>query len=656
MMPEAYTQADHLIAVDTPLGPDKLLLRSFSGTEGISQLFHFQLDLLSEDPDIDFDKIIGQKVTVSVKLADLSKERYFSGHISRFAQLPGERRLARYQAEMVPWLWFLTRTTDCRIFQNRRVPDIIQQVFRDFGWSDFEDQLQGSYEPKEYCVQYRETACNFVMRLMEQEGIFFFFRHERGKHVLVMADSPLAHKPCPDAASVRYEHVFGPGYRREEDVILRWRYQQELRPGKYAVKDYNFKEPGTILHNELVSSINQGGNRKYEIFEYPGGYETLDQGDALARLRIEEQEAPHEAARGDSNCRAFSPGFRFGLTGHERQDQNTQYVLTEVTHCAESGSFHTEKAGEGASYSNSFACIPYAVRFRPPRVTPKPRVQGPQTAVVCGRETEEIWTDEYGRVKVQFHWDRRGEWDEDSSCWIRVSQPWAGRNWGAIAIPRIGQEVVVDFLEGDPDRPIITGRVYNARQMPPYSLPANQTQSGIKSRSSKEGGSANFNEIRFEDKKGAEVLTIHAERTMRESVEASQYITVGGDRHITTGGESGGTRTGDTKEKVFRNRHLHVLGNQRVMIEGETGEEYVGDSIEYHDGDHALGVGVKLLVDAQEVVIQGSSKITLLAGGSYIVLDAGGVKVVGPMVSLNPLGAVPVTPEQCPWPEAPEDP
>ena len=346
-MADTFTQENRLISIETPLGPDALLLRSFVGAEGISRLFHFHLDLMSEDPNIDFDRIIGQNVNVSVRLADPSSHRYFNGHVSKFVQLPGEGRLARYQADMVPWLWFLTRSSDCRIFQNKSVPDIVQEVFQDFGFTDFENQLQGNYQPWEYCVQYRETAFNFVTRLLEQEGIFFFFRHENGKHVLVLADAPSAHRPCPDMPSARYEHVVGRGYNRDEDFVFEWRAGQEMRPGKYALNDYNFETPSTSLLANVDSRIDQGGNLRFEVYDYPGEYLRRDQGDALVRLRMEEQELPHAVVDGESNCRAFASGFRFELTEHERRDQNTQYVLTSVTHSAHSGSFFTEQRRRG---------------------------------------------------------------------------------------------------------------------------------------------------------------------------------------------------------------------------------------------------------------------------------------------------------------------
>jgi type VI secretion system secreted protein VgrG len=629
-MPQGFEQANRLIAVDTPLGADRLTLRSFTGTEAISQLFRFQLEMTSDDPEINFDQIVGQQVTVRVTLADGSSKRYFNGHVSRFTQLPGEERLAHYQAVVVPWLWFLTRTADCRIFQEKTVPEIIKQVFGDFGFHDFEDQTQGHYDTWDYCVQYRETACDFVMRLMEQEGIFFFFRHEESKHVLVMGDAPSAHKPCPNQPSVSSERVTGPGYDRENDVILRWEYRQKLRTGKYASTDYNFETPGTSLLAKLDSSINQGGNQRYEVFDYPGEYEKRNQGETQVRLRIEEQELSHIVVHGDGNCRDFSAGLRFDLTDHERQDQNGPYVLTSVTHKAHSGTFYTGQLEEGAVYANNFTCIPHSVPFRPPRTTAKHLVQGPQTAVVVGPGGEEIYTDKYGRVKVQFHWDRRGNADEKSSCWMRVSQPWAGKNWGGMWIPRIGQEVVVSFLEGDPDRPIITGRVYNAEEMPPYKLPDNQTMSTMKSRSSKGGGG--FNELRFEDKKDKEQVFIHAERNMDVRVKKDRFETVIADSHLGVGG--------DQLEEISGDRHLHVKGDQNQKVDGTVSMNAGMDMQEKAGMNYALESGMDMHLKAgMNVVIEAPVTLTLKCGSNFVSLNPAGVFITGTMVMINSGGS-----------------
>ena len=365
------TQEDRIIGIDTPLGPDVLLLRSFTGVETMSRLFRFHLDMLSRDFNISFDDIIGKKVTLRVELADGS-ERYFNGYINRFSQLPVEEHLAHYEAEMVPWLWFLTRPADCRIFQDKSIPDIIEKVFSDYGFSDYKLQLQRRYQPRTYCVQYRETAANFVMRLMEEEGIFYYFKHDNGSHKMIIGDTPGAHEPGAES-DVRYEHTLGEGAARDESVVYEWRYQQELRPGKYALNDYNFETPSTDLMAKIDSVIDQGGNKKYEVYDYPGEYLKRARGDSLVRLRMEEEETPHIVTAGASDCGSFSPGFRFTLNEHERDDQNREYVLTTVTHSAHSGSFTGGAEGEGGVYANKFTCIPYSVPFRPPRLSPKSR-------------------------------------------------------------------------------------------------------------------------------------------------------------------------------------------------------------------------------------------------------------------------------------------
>ncbi|HSE57855.1 MAG TPA: type VI secretion system tip protein VgrG, partial [Nitrospiraceae bacterium] len=526
------TQANRLIAINTPLGPDVLLLRGFTGQEAISRLFSFELDLLSTDPEIKFKDIIGQTVTLRVVLGR-DKERFFNGVISRFMQTGSDAGLANYRATMVPKLWFLTRTADCRIFQNKKVPDIIQEILKENGITDIKTVLKGPYEARDYCVQYRETDFNFVSRLMEQYGICYFFEHVDGKHTVVLADDLSAHQPCPEQSKVSWNPQGSDSLA--EDVITSLQWEESLRFGKYAVTDYNFETPSTSLQAEVKSQIDVGGNGKYEIYDYPGEYGKKSEGESLAKIRMEEEEARYKVISGAGSARVFTTGFKFTLQDYVRKDVNGDYVLTEVRHVASVGNTYATGAAAGGSdedYSNSFTCIPAKTPFRSPQVTPKPMVQGPQTAVVVGKAGEEIWTDKYGRVKVQFHWDRYGKMNEESSCWVRVSQNWAGKQWGAMFLPRIGQEVIVEFLEGDPDQPIITGRVYNAELMPPYDLPANQTQSGLKSRSSKGATPDNYNEIRFEDKKGSEEIHLHAEKDWTIFVEHDKTQTVDHDETL----------------------------------------------------------------------------------------------------------------------------
>jgi type VI secretion system secreted protein VgrG len=606
-----YTQQGRLIAIDTPLGDDVLLLQGFTGHEGISRLFSFHLDLLSDNNAISFDDIVGQNVTVSVTLADQS-ERYFNGFVSRFAQSGADARFTHYQMEVVPWLWFLTRNADCRIFQNMSIPDIVQQVFSDRGFSDFKSTLTGTYDPREYCVQYRETDFNFVSRLMEHVGIFYFFEHEDGKHTLVLADSASAYQPCPGQSSAQYNQAGGG--LDAEDIITGWNMEQELRTGKYSVTDYNFETPSTSLLSSEPTVIEVGGNTSYELFDYPGDHLSQSDGGGVAKLRMQEEEAAHMLINGTSTCRGFTSGYQFDLEDHYRDDLNDSYVLTEVQHVAsEGGSYNMTGGGSGESYSNRFSCIPADIPFRPPRITPKPFVQGPQTALVVGKAGEEIWVDNYGRVIVQFYWDREGEKNENSSCWIRTSQPWGGGNWGAMWIPRIGQEVIVSFLEGDPDRPIITGRVYNAEQMPPYDLPAHQTVSTFMSRSSKGGGAANYNEIRFEDKQGNEQLFINAERDMDHRVEVDSREFVGSNRHLTVGANQ--------TESIGADKHLQIAKNHREQI----------------GSDMSLTVGASVFeaIGADEHVTVGNNRQETIGGNAHLNVSATRIENIGTDMHLN---------------------
>jgi type VI secretion system secreted protein VgrG len=641
-----YTQENRIIAVETPLGEDVLLLHKLVSNEGISRLFQFDLDLLSVNESIGFDQIVGQRVSISFTQAG-GEKRYVNGFVSRFSQGGADTRFAHYHAEVVPWLWFLTRTAACRIFQNMTVPDILAKMFTDFGFNDFKKSLQGSYEQWDYCVQYRETAFNFVSRLMEQEGIYYFFEHEKDKHTLVLADRPSAHKPCPGQPKARLDYT--PGGYLKEDVIHDWHVEQELRTGKYSLKDYNFETPSTDLEVKEPSIVNVDGNSKYEIYDYPGEYVSKAEGETIAKTRMQEEESTHLLVTGSGNCRKFVAGFRFDLEGHARQDMNKPYVLTEVHHSASVGSnYDGESSTEGEQYSNHFSCIPLTVPFRPARHTPKPFVQGPQTAVVVGKSGEEIWTDKYGRVKVQFHWDREGKKDENSSCWVRVSQLWAGKNWGAMFIPRIGQEVIVDFLEGDPDQPIITGRVYNAEQIPHLALPDSQTLSGIITRSTKNGASSNFNAIAFDDNKGSEQLIIHAEKDKSEGVEYDSREWVGNNRHLLI--------ETNQLEKVKGNRDEEVVGKHTEKIGGDNSLHVLGDSKEKIGGSMSINIGQSLdeksgmkfaheagqeihLKAGMNVVIEAGMELTIKASGGFINIGPAGVAISGTLVLINSGGA-----------------
>ncbi len=568
-----YTQTNRRIAISTSLGDDVLLLRGFHGSEAISKLYAFELDLRSEDHSVDFDAIVGQKAAIYV-LDAAGEERYWHGYISRFSQGSAENNLATYRAQLVPWLWFLTRTTDCRIFQNQNVPAIIQKVFKDLSFTDFEVKLQGSFAPRDYCVQYRETDFNFVSRLMEEEGIYYFFRHEKGKHTLILANDPSAHEPAPGQPSARYASRDAAQY---SDVVTEWLYVQEFRPGKWTQTDYNFQTPSANL------SVTVNGANPYEIYDFPGEHQVVADGNRISKIRLQEQQVPAAVSQGMSVCRHFSAGFKFTLEDHFRDDQNQAYLLTTVNHSATQGGGYAagNEADGDSSYTNSFECIPFKTPFRAQRVTPQPFVQGCQTAIVVGPAGEEIYTDQHGRVKVQFHWDREGKKNENSSCWVRVSHPWAGKGWGSISIPRIGQEVIVDFLEGNPDLPIIVGRVYNAEQTPPFGMPAGAMISGVISNSTKGGGGNN--EISLNDTKGNELINIHGQYDMQTKIDHDQRLHVINNRTKNVDVDETSTIGNNRTEKVGVNETITIgsnrtekVGSNEIITIGANRTENVG--------------------------------------------------------------------------------
>jgi type VI secretion system secreted protein VgrG len=548
----------------TPLGDDVLLFHGMSAREEMSRPFEYQLDLLSDKETVAFDEILGKNVTIKFQLTDDST-RYFNGYVTRIAQGGTYGRYHRYLATVRPWLWFLTRTTDCRIFQDMKVPDIIKQVFADHGAADFKLELTGTYRKWTYCVQYRETDFNFVSRLMEQEGIGYYFRHSDGKNTLVLTDSTSKHTPAAGCEALSYIQPFEQ-VKPDTEHVHAWDFGREIQPGMYVHDDYDFERPSVELKTNKPLPRTYSPS-DYEIYDYPGLYIQRPDGQQYAAIRVDELGTQYETARAATNARNLSVGALLTLQDHPRADQNREYLIVSAGFDLTFENYESLPDAGGTRYRCAFTAMPSAQQFRPKRITPKPFVQGPQTAVVVGPAGEEIYTDKYGRVKVQFHWDRRGRKDENSSCWIRVSHPWAGKNWGAIATPRIGQEVIVDFLEGDPDQPIITGRVYNAEQMPPYDLPANKTQTGIKSRSSKGGSPANFNEIRLEDLKGSEQLFIHAEKNQDIEVENDETHWVGHDRKKTIDHDETNHIKHDRTETVDNNETITVHGQRTETVD-----------------------------------------------------------------------------------------
>lgn len=619
------------IEVATPLGDDVLLFQRMTATEQLGRLFEYQLDLVSSDPNIKLEDMLGQNVSVRLKTTE-NESRYFNGFVSRFCQVGAAENKYSYQATLKPWLWFLTRTADCRIFQKKTVPDIIKQIFRDHGFSDFEESLSATYREWEYCVQYRETDFNFVSRLMEQEGIYYYFKHEDGKHTMVMSDSIEAHAAVPDYEEVPY-FPYQEKLRRERDHIFDWYISQDVQPGTYALNDYDFEKPKADLNVKLKQPYGHVMDQ-FEVYDYPGEYLETSDGDEYVRKRVEELHAQYEQVQGQGNARGLTVGGLFSLTQYPRDDQNKEYLITSASYELQSDEYGSvSSAGGEQIFMCSFTAIDSTQPYRAPRITPKPVVQGPQTAVVVGPKGEEIHTDSHGRVKVQFHWDRQGAADDNSSCFIRVSQAWAGKNWGAIALPRIGQEVIVDFLEGDPDHPIITGRVYNEINKPPYDLPNKATISTFKTNSSK--GGEGFNEFRFEDKKGEEQIFLHAEKNMDIRVKNDRFETIGHDRSLVV--------ENDKKEHIKNERHEQVdshhmekIGADRnLKVEGKEAKEVVGslslkvsdDVIEEFGANHSEQTSSDYYLKASNIVIEGTTNVTVKVGQSYIAIESGGIKI-----------------------------
>ena len=670
------TQDNKLMSISVDgQSKDFFLLQSFSGVEAISRPYVFQLDVLSETKDIDFSKILGKKATITLETSTSGQNRYFNGYISQFIQADGKGNLSHYRMDVVPWIWFLGLKADCRIFHNLSVLDIVKKILDTSPTAQKQSidstNIKLSYSKLEYCVQYRESSLHFISRLMEHAGIFFYFSHDNGSHTMYLSDDSVFCPVIPLQGNVSYV-VKNTGLITEETVTT-FHSRQVVRTGALTLADYNFETPSTHLTATENTVVDVGQNGTLEIFDYPGTQTTIEEGKKLSLLRMQEQEASQHVLSGTSNVRSFLTGHTFSLQDHPQtgaQNRNTRYLLTEVRHLITVGGVYLATTGSN-NYSNQFLCVPSDVPFKPARITPKPLVQGSQTGRVIGKKDykdtsgddgsgdgEEIWVDQYGRVVVLFPWDRAG----DCSCRVRVAQPWAGSGWGHQWIPRVGHEVVVTFLEGDPDRPLITGSVYNGNNALPFidkgspAMPL-QTQSGIKTHSTPNGSASNCNIIRFEDKKGSEDLLIHAEATMHNSVEGSQFITVGGDRHITTGGiDKNGNKSGDVKELIFKNHNLHIRTDDRIKIEGESHIHIMGKADAIYDADFVQNMTGKCVIMADTIQLQAKTKIVLMAGSSSLVIDASGVTVLGsPLINLNTPGAPPM-PEIAPLAIDPEDP
>lgn len=572
--------------VQTPVGAELLTFTHLVGRDEISRCLAYTVGFVSPSPDIDPLKMLGGVVSVE---GESDPKRWFSGLVSEFRLTRIEDRLAYYEAVVRPWLWFLGNTTDCRIFQNKSVVDIVKDVFKKYSTAEFDLRLQGSYPPREYCVQYDETDLDFVQRLLEHEGILYFFEHDEGKHTLVLTDAMSRLKPAPGYEKVPY-HFEGQGSRRDVEYITEWIPGSSVRPGAYAHTDYDFKKPGA----DLMAKSAQPFSHKLaagENYRQPGAHLEVGRGDNLAAIRREEIQAVHQRIAAVGTVRGLFSGCTFKLDGFPREDQNQEYLVVSAEYRLFDPGYRSHADVDSENFKVILGVAPTALPYRPPRITPRPIMRGPQTATVVGPSGQEIFTDKYARVKVQFHWDRLGKKDENSSCFVRVSQTWAGSGWGFIQIPRIGQEVIVDFIEGDPDLPIITGRVYNASQMPPYGLPASATQSGWKSDSSLGGGG--YNELMFEDKAGSELVNFQAQK--------DHNLLVKHDRTKLVQHDQSDRIDHDAKHSVGHNLDEDVGNNKTVKVGVDQTTDIGNNDTE------TVGVNRSLTVGSNETINIGSN-------------------------------------------------
>jgi len=606
------TIANRSVSVTTPLGDEELLFRSMTGTEEMGRLFEFEIELIREQAKgtVDIAKVLGQNITLTLEMPDTST-RYFNGEVIQFKHTGFSEGLYNYRATLRPSLWFLTRTANCRVFQEKTIPDIVKEILQDHPYVYVEHNTEGTYDTLDYCVQYRESDFDFISRLMEHAGIFYYFKHADGKHTMVITDAGNAYQSVSGYTTIPY---FPPGNiaAREQDHIYGWLTDHQVQSGKYEINDFDFESPSSDL--TAKSTISAGHTHDdLEIYDYPGKYTDTSVGTTRTDIRMEELHAQYALVQGQGNAMGIQTGMEFTLSDFYFKEENVKHVIVSATYMIQ-GDPLGSGGGSGSPFEVSFVALNAKQQFRPERTTAKPVISGSQTAIVVGKQGEEIWTDKYGRVKVQFHWDREGANDEKSSCWIRVSSPSAGKKWGWISIPRIDQEVIVSFLEGDPDKPLITGLVYNAEQMPPYELPANQTQSGMKTHSSKSGTADNFNEIRFEDKKGEEELYIHAEKDCNRVVENNDTLKVGFDKKD----------SGDQTIDIYNDRTTTLeQGNDTLTIKKGDSETVV------KLGDHTLDV------KAGKSTVTAAKSIELKVGGNSIKIDQSGITIKGIMVKIE---------------------
>lgn len=625
-------QESRLMSVKTALDDDELLFYRMHGSEALGQLFEFEVDLLGEEVDIKLEKVLGEPMSVDLEHSD-GEVRQFNGYVTQFSQVGSVGNYVLYRARVQPWFWFLTRNSNCRIFQNMTVPDIIKKIFGEYDLADYEESLSESYRTWEYCVQYRESDFDFISRLLEQEGIYYYFKHKDGKNTLVLADSMSAHQAIPGYETIPYFELNNMT-AGDRETIHEWNLSLQVQPGAYATTDYDFEKPKTSLMSKLMNPM-EHSESKHEVYDFPGEFVQGSDGERYARIRLEELQSSHHSANGKTNARAMVAGALFTLENYLREDQNRQYLVVESHYQLQTHGYGIDDTAEW-KYECAFSVVDAQSPYRKAQSTPKPIVQGPQTAVVVGPAGETIWPDKYGRVKVQFHWDREGGNDENSSCWVRVSQNRAGKNWGESYVPHIGHEVIVSFLEGDPDRPIVTGRVYNADNMPPVGLPGGKTQLAMRDQGNNEmiwEGAGDVqtmhfnqgcgNELLLDGNKGKEKVELrdaYRNELIMDSAAESIYLHTPSARTSMTFNNKGMTyftaasehkHIGkDSSTSIFGHHYQTVIKNSTTQVLGTYKLDVTSDAIKFTKGathETKLGAFSSLTVGATSSVQVGAS-------------------------------------------------
>ncbi|WP_210502236.1 type VI secretion system Vgr family protein [Pantoea ananatis] len=607
-----------------------LLFRRLSGSEALSQSFVLQAELLSTDARIDRKSLLGKPVTFTLPtdgLLSAVNPRYINGKITQIgvrSEELGGVRYAVYGLTVESDLWPMKRDRNLRIFQSQTVPQIVQTLLKEYG-VNVETRLAGSYRVWEYCVQYQESSFDFISRLMELEGIYYFFRHEADKHTLVLCDAPDQHQAFPGYETIAY-HVTPSGGSVTEEGVSQWALSESVTPGMYSTDDYDFRKPNAWMLQARQNPVSPTPG-SVDVYDWPGRFVEHGHGEYYARIRQEVWQVEHHMVSGSGTATGIAPGYTFSLLNAPHFSDNGKYLVTSAHYDFEENSYASGDVG-ATRHNIDFTVLPAAVTYRAKPETPWPKTHGPQTAKVVGPKGESIWTDKYGRVKVKFHWDRLAKGDDTSSCWVRVSSAWAGQGFGGVQIPRVNDEVVVDFINGDPDRPLIIGRVYNEASMPPWALPAAATQMGFLSRS-KDGTADTANALRFEDKAGEEHLWIQAQKNMDTNVKNDETHSVGGER----------------SHYVAKNELHRVEANQSQAVKGGTeiltGQGKVDAVVEQYV--LASGTQLRLVSGESAIELNANGTINLIGKDFNFFVENDGHITTGGKLNLNTSGAKPGT-------------